>query len=294
MTVREATEIPVRGGLLGVEITGPDPSTARAVVVLVHGISANYVTWRLVTSRLPPDVATVAVDLRGRGTSGGLPGPWGMRTHADDLVAVLDHLGVRQAVLVGHSMGAWVTTTFAERHPERVAAAVLVDGGVSLGLPEGLDPQDALDALLGPATARLSMTFASRRDYHLYWQAHPAFEGIWNETMEAYFDHDLAGVEPELRSRALEEAVRFDGAETVVDDEVSSAIDRISCPTEMVRVDLGVMNQPHPIVPLAAIEAIASANGHITITTVPRLNHYTITLTASGADAVAAAIVRAL
>ena len=53
-----------------------------------------------------------------------LPGPFGMRAHADDLVAVLDHLELDRAVLAGHSMGAYVATVAATTRPE-----ALVVGG---------------------------------------------------------------------------------------------------------------------------------------------------------------------
>lgn len=53
-----------------------------------------------------------------------------MARHADDLVRVLDEVGVGQAVVAGHSMGAFVATSLAARHPDRVSGMVLIDGGV--------------------------------------------------------------------------------------------------------------------------------------------------------------------
>ena len=99
-----------------------------------------------------------------------------MRAHADDLVAVLDHLGLDRAVLAGHSMGAYVATTAATAHPRRWSHVVLVDGGVALPLPHGVDPDDMLAGVLGPALARLEMTFADRAAYHAFWRAHPALD----------------------------------------------------------------------------------------------------------------------
>ena len=148
-----------------------------------------------------------------------------MRAHADDLVAVLDHLGLERAVLTGHSMGAYVATTAATAHPTRWSAVVLVDGGVALPLPHGVDPDDMLAGVLGPALARLEMTFADRAAYHAFWREHPALAepGAWTADTEAWLDHDLIGTEPELRSSASLEAVRFDGRELLVDREVRRA-----------------------------------------------------------------------
>jgi lipase len=68
------------------------------VVLAVHGITANGLSWAMVAERLPR-VRVVAPDLRGRGGSNGLPGPSGMARHADDLAALLDRLDVRRAVV---------------------------------------------------------------------------------------------------------------------------------------------------------------------------------------------------
>ena len=58
---------------------------------------------------MPAGVRLIAPDLRGRGRSNTLPGPFGMTRHADDMAAVLDFLGVPRAVVVGHSMGGFVS-----------------------------------------------------------------------------------------------------------------------------------------------------------------------------------------
>ena len=99
------------------------------VVVAVHGITANAWSWGAVARHLEGEVSLVAVDLRGRGASHAAPGPFGIRSHADDVAAVIERLGAAPAVLTGHSMGAHVALMCAERHPASVGRMVLVDGG---------------------------------------------------------------------------------------------------------------------------------------------------------------------
>ena len=123
-------EIPVEGGWLAASSGGPDPGTGRATLLLVHGITANQRWWHRLVPRLASDIGWLAVDLRGRGLSADVAGRSSIATHADDLLALLDDVGVERAVVAGHSMGAFVATTLAERHPTRVAGLVLVDGGV--------------------------------------------------------------------------------------------------------------------------------------------------------------------
>jgi hypothetical protein len=114
---------------------------------------------------------------------------------------------------------------------------VLVDGGVALPLPRGVEPDAMLAGVLGPALARLEMTFADRSSYRAFWRAHPALgePGAWNDDTEAWLDHDLTGTEPELRSSASLEAVRFDGTELLVDDKVRHALDDLTQPCVLLR-----------------------------------------------------------
>lgn len=283
-------------GLLAAIHMGPPFDEASDIVVFVHGITANARTWPLVIGRLPDDVATLSVDLRGRADSSGLPGPWGMATHADDLARLLDHLGVlRQVMMVGHSMGAYVTTVFANRYPQRLRGAVLIDGGVKIVDPTGIDPDALLRQVLGPVLDRLSTLYPTRADYRKFWQDHPAFAGQpWSDYLDAYINHDLGGVEPTLASRVVLDAVRQDGFEIFLDDGAISAVETMSCPAELLRAERGLLDQPEPLVTRQAADAAASLNRHLRVTAIPDTNHYSIVMAAAGADAVAAAIRRQL
>src|SRR6478609_8095911 len=77
-------------------------------VLAVHGITASAMAWPAVAAALPDDWSLVALDLRGRGASREMPGPFGMAAHADDVVTAAAALG-GELVLVGHSMGAYVS-----------------------------------------------------------------------------------------------------------------------------------------------------------------------------------------
>ncbi len=286
-------DIPVAGGTLGLFRLSSGPGTAEPVIV-VHGITANSHAWLAVDRALEGRAALLAVDLRGRGASSGLPGPYGMAAYAADLLAVLDACGLERAVLVGHSLGAYAVARFAADHPERVRAAVLVDGGLTGPGLEDVDPEPFLAAFLGPALARLELTFADREAYHEWWRAHPALAGsdVADADLTAYADHDLGGAPPELRSTVARDAVRADAHELF---EMGKPAHRLTVPVEMLRAPRGLQNEPTPMIPaeLAAAWAGEAADRR-RVTEVPDVNHYTLVMGESGARAVAAAIVRAL
>jgi lipase len=278
-------DVPVSGGSLHVGRWG----NGDRVVLAAHGITGNHRSWQGVARALGPDVSLVAPDLRGRGDSGKLTAPYGMRAHAEDLVAVLDHLELDRVVLAGHSMGAYVATTAATIHPSRWSRVVLVDGGIALPLPAAVEPDAMLAGVLGPALARLEMTFASRAAYHDFWRAHPALAepGAWNDDTEAWLDHDLVGVEPEMRSSASLEAVRSDGRELLVDREVRNAFNDLTHPTALLRAPRGMLNEVPPLFPDELIDPLRARWPIRLEMLVDDTNHYSILLAPRGARVVA-------
>jgi lipase len=268
------SEVPVDGGTLTIGQWGA-PGDGEPVLA-IHGITASHRAWEMVAAAHPGPV--IAPDLRGRGGSGTLPGPYGITRHAADCVAVLDVLGIARATVVGHSMGGFVAAMLAHRHPERVGRLVLVDGGVPFGIPAGTDPE----TVLGPAVQRLTMRFGSREEYRDYWRRHPSFAD-WNNTIESYVDYDLTGEPPELRSKVNADAVRTDYLDLLTGDEVRTACAALAEDTVFLRAERGMFDEPKALYPDP--DAIG-----LKVTTVPGTNHYTILLGRAGANAVAAAL----
>jgi pimeloyl-ACP methyl ester carboxylesterase len=279
----ERIDVPVAGGTLAAyRWPGDGP-----VVLAAHGITSNHRSWGLVAAALGGAVTLVAPDLRGRGRSNGLPAPYTIAQHADDCAAVLDHVGAGTAVVAGHSMGGFVATALATRHPGRVRAVVLVDGGPPRHLPPGVDVDDALAATLGPAMQRLDMTFADRGAYRAFWQQHPSFARIWSDEVDAHVQHDLIGEEPQMRSSCVKEAVQVNGRELLADEAVRTAVRDVQCPLVLLWAPRGMVDDPGG---LYAEERLGGIEHEL----VPDTNHYSILLGEPGARRIAAAIRRAL
>ncbi len=272
--------VPVPGGELTAVRWGEQPPAALAV----HGITASHLAWAEVAGAAG---SLLAVDLRGRGASSDLPGPYGLARHADDLVAVLDAAGIERTVVAGHSMGGFVAVLLALRHPHRVSRLVLVDGGLPLAEPPpGMSTEEVLRATLGPALERLERRFASRQAYRAYWQAHPAFAGAWNELVQAYVDYDLVGEPPAMRSRTNVDAVRADHLDMLTGYPQQLA--GLQHPAVFLRAPRGLLDQPEGLYPEQALSAWSGRLPHLTGRTVPGVNHYTILFDRAAADAVAA------
>ncbi len=284
------TSVPVRGGELTVGSWGPQDAPA---VLAVHGVTASHLAWPLVASHLP-DVRVIAPDLRGRGRSNELPGPWGMPQHAEDLAAVLDGFGVESAVVVGHSMGAFASLVLANTFPEKASALVLVDGGLPLPAPPGLSDDELTRATLGPAAERLSMTFESREAYRAFWRDHPAFASDWSELVENYLDYDLVGTEPNLRASSSLEAVAADSIELRGGASLLKALDELAHPTTLITAPRGLLNDVPPLYPAEALEQWKAKLPGLRTLAAQSANHYTIVMADEGARLVSEAIAAAL
>lgn len=98
-------------------------------VLLIHGYSDKVEMWAGTADSLARDFRVIVPDVRGFGKSSKPDGvaAYG-REMAEDMIALLDHLGVGEAHLVGYSMGGAISADLALRHPGRVRSATMVAG----------------------------------------------------------------------------------------------------------------------------------------------------------------------
>jgi lipase len=282
----ELVTAPVRGGA---QVAGVWDSGAPEAVLAFHGITASHVSWRAVARALEDRRMLIAPDLRGRGGSRGLPGPFGMAQHAEDAVHLLDSLGADRVDVVGHSMGGFVAMRFAADYPERVRSITLVDGGVPLPLPPDVPIEQLMKSTLGPALARLEMAYPTRDAYREFWREHPAFVGQWNGDVEAYVDYDLVGSGSDLRSSASGVAALADSVEQGVGTVADEPWSVVTAPITLLRAPRGLLNGA-ALYDAGYLADFARRHPNVTVVEVPDVNHYTILLNQRGADAVADAI----
>ena len=258
--VYRTLDVPVTGGDLRVgiwEADAPDAPTA----LLIHGVTSSHRAWPWLAECLP-DVRLVAPDLRGRGRSNGVSGPGGLAAHADDLAAVLDAAGVQRTLVVGHSMGAFVAVALAHRHPERVASLVLVDGGLPLDVPAGLDAATVVSHVLGPTADRLNLRFADEAAYLDFWRDHPAFRDAWSAELEEYFAYDLSPDGDQLRPATSYRTTVDDTVDMNSGATLPAALDALSHDTVLLTVPRGLRDELPGLSPPAHLHPLL-CNTHL-------------------------------
>lgn len=137
-------------------------------VVLLHGVGGNHASWFHQVVAWRDTVQVITLDARGFGNSEDVE-QWGRSAFADDLLALLDTLGLGRVSIVAQSMGGGTASSFVLRHPQRVRSLVLADTLVGLALP------DAIAASMAEVAARTqSLTQLQRVLGPTFTQAHPA------------------------------------------------------------------------------------------------------------------------
>lgn len=277
--------VPVVGGDLAVFQYGP---LGGRPILLFHGVTSSNRAWQWFADVLVPRGFTLyAVDLRGRGDSNALPGPFGFAVHAQDAATVIDYLGFKQIDVVGHSMGAFVAVALQGYAAGRISHTVLIDGGISFPLPEGISVAQVLEYLLGPALTRLSMTFESREAYREYWKSQPAFAKGWNAALDEYVDYDLRGTAPLLRASTNAVAVEEDSADQFGKELIENSLKNLEKEVLMLRAVRGLQDQEIPLYPEEILRETLTKYPKIKLVTVPDTNHYDILLSDYGAQACA-------
>ena len=144
----------------GVEIAFLDEGEGEPIV-LVHGFASNKeVNWVVpgwVTTLTGAGRRVIALDDRGHGASAKLydPTDYHSAVMAEDVRALIEHLGLPRADVMGYSMGARIAAFLALLHPHKVRSAVL--GGLGSRLVEGVGLPDTIaDALEAPSLADVS------------------------------------------------------------------------------------------------------------------------------------------
>src|SRR5882724_8669732 len=224
------------------------PAPPERTAVCIHGLTSNHTVWFSMAEALAPRHRLVAYDLRGRGDSDKPASGYSLAIHSDDLLGLLDHLGLERATLMGHSLGAHIAIRFAARHPERVA--------------------------------RLGVEFPSLEGFLERLRALPMFAGRWNDYLTRHFTYDV--------ERTASGGVRSKVVRHAIEEEVANLQrtrlwvwhHQVGAPTLLLRAPDGLLTEHDCLMTQEEAEAMAHAIPRCRLVVAPGTNHYTVLLSA--------------
>ena len=257
---------------------GSDP------LVCLHGITAQHRAFNAAARHLGSSHALVGVDLRGRGDSDKPDSGYGLEAHASDVVRVFDHLELQSAVLVGHSMGAFVALETAILYPDRVRALVLLDGGWprverAPGEMTAEEKQEvgAIEEGLARAFRRLDMTFDSPEAYLDFWFPD---RGLTLDDLPPdladYYLYDLGEVEDGYRPKASRTAAEEDSPSVSSTSPTAEEMRSVGCPVALVRASQGFFPGSEPLISDEVSGVMAGPLDIRTEILIEGANHYTM------------------
>lgn len=224
-------------------------------VVLLHGFPLSREMWVQQLGVLGANYRVIAPDLRGHGDSPAPKGTYTMDEMADDVVELLDHLGVNGPVALGGlSMGGYVALSLVLRHPERVAALLLMDTRAGADTPEAAKGREetARQVLRDGNGDAIIQTMVPRLFGRTTREKHPDRVEAMLAVMEKTSAQGIAGA---LRGMAVRPDRRVELAGIKVPTLVMVGEDDIISPPEEVR-------EMAAAIPSARFEVIPAA-GHM-------------------------------
>ena len=239
-------------------------------ILCIHGLTANCRFWDCLASALSPRHKIIAMDLRGRGLSEKPPTGYSIDHHCKDVLALMDDLGLKRPVLMGHSLGAFISLVFAAQHPDRVDRLILVDGGGKL-----TETQMAkVFAGIKPSLDRLGQVFPSFKDYVSQMKEAP-FLQPWNSFMETYFRYEVEEVEGGVRSRVHPKHIEEE-AQNLGKVDSTQFYTRVTSPTLILRATRGLLAEDDLVLPKDVAQRMVREIQKAECLDLEGTNHYSI------------------
>ncbi len=240
-------------------------------IFCVHGITANCRCWDVIAEALSPEFNLVAMDLRGRGLSEKPDHGYSVEAHCKDIRAVLENLGIKPVVIMGHSLGAFIALVFAALYSDFAEKVILVDGGGKLS-PEQFEK---VFAGIKPSLDRLGKIFSSIDQYMGVMRFAP-FMKAWSSKLEEYYKYDVEELEGgKVRSRIRPESIAEE-SENLRKSDIAPFYPRVTCPVLILRATEGMISGDDLVLPEDVVEGMIQQIPHAKRVDIDGTNHYTI------------------
>lgn len=239
-------------------------------ILCIHGITANCRCWDMLASVLSPKHQVIAMDLKGRGQSGKPPTGYSVDHHLRDINCLLDDLGLERVVLMGHSLGAFISLAFGAEYSKRVDSIILVDGGGDLSEEQ----MDKVFEGIKPSLDRLGQTYPSADAYIEAMRQAPYIQP-WSPALETYYRYEIVDVSGGVGTN-IDPAHIQEEALNVRKLEAASFYPKLACKVLILRATRGLLSQDDILLPGDVVERMIREIPHARYVDAEGTNHYGI------------------
>ena len=246
-------------------------------ILCVHGITANCRCWDVLADALAPEYRVLAMDLRGRGGSDKPAEGYALEYHLRDISCMLDDLSIDRAVIMGHSLGAFIGLAFAAEYPDRTDRLILVDGGGDLSQEQ----MDKVFAGIKPALDRLGKIFPSAEDYLNKMKEAPYIHP-WSPAIETYYRYEIEEAAGGVRTN-IDPAHIVEEAANIRKLDCAPFYPQLKCKVLILRAPKGLFSSDDLLLPEDVINKMTNEIPDVRRFDVEGTNHYGIVIQPHGA-----------
>ncbi|WP_240377556.1 alpha/beta hydrolase [Bacillus piscicola] len=179
-----------------------DTPGEEGTIIAAHGLTGNHHQFHHYQEALSGTYRFVSYDIRGRGNSDPAPQDSSIFTHADDLVDLINTLGIKKPILMGYSMGAYICAITASRLPD-VEALILLDGAGNA--------DDTARELVLPSLGRMKQSYPSAEDYtEATKKLYTNLKIDWDDTLEEIVRYEIQPDGKDWRHKSTAEVMERD------------------------------------------------------------------------------------
>ncbi|MDP3387529.1 MAG: alpha/beta hydrolase [Eubacteriales bacterium] len=251
--------------ILGKKVNIVEYHGEKGPIIAIHGLTGNSRNMELYADEFRGDYRFISVDVPGRGDSDDADDDTTFIKHAEIINALINDIGSSETILLGHSMGAYISALAASQN-RLVSKMILLDGGAKV--------RQRHNDMVKPALGRISKTYDSKNAYIESVKSLYKNLGIeWNEVIENSANHEVGHYGNYWKNKSDERKIILDwnSASLFDEKEVYSTID---CPILLI-YSKGAIGPLGTLFLWEEYDDVFRYAKNIT-TTVTNSNHYTI------------------
>lgn len=174
----------------------------KGTIIAIHGLTGTHKNMHYYAETLKGDYRFIAVDLRGRGNSSATDEEPSIFKHAEDIIDLIKALKIEQPILMGHSMGAFISSLVASQLDD-VKGLVLLDGAAEMS--------EHQRGIVQPSLGRLSKEYDSQESYVTEIKAIYNRLGVtWSDNLQQAVEYEVEQVGGHWENKSDEEKIRAD------------------------------------------------------------------------------------